>query len=75
MARLFGLESQPPQFAPARTGDVAWSKADIARAASVLGYRPLVSFEDGLAATVHWYQNAPPMYGTGSAERVAQKTQ
>jgi nucleoside-diphosphate-sugar epimerase len=43
-----------PIYKPARAGDVQDSQADISRAASLLGYRPSVSFEDGLAQTVNW---------------------
>jgi nucleoside-diphosphate-sugar epimerase len=43
-----------PVYKPARAGDVRDSQADISLAASRLGYRPLVSFEDGLAQTVDW---------------------
>ena len=43
-----------PIYKPARAGDVRDSQADISRAASLLGYRPSVSFEDGLAQTVNW---------------------
>jgi UDP-glucose 4-epimerase len=44
-----------PIFAPARTGDVKFSKADIRRTRAELGYEPVVSFEDGLRHTVEWY--------------------
>jgi UDP-glucose 4-epimerase len=44
-----------PIFAPARTGDVKFSKADIRRTRAELGYEPCVSFEDGLRHTVEWY--------------------
>lgn len=40
---------------PSRAGDVRDSLADITRAERVLGYRPTVSLEDGLRATVDWY--------------------
>lgn len=41
-----------PTFAPARTGEVERSWADVSRAASTIGYVPLVAFEDGLRRTV-----------------------
>jgi nucleoside-diphosphate-sugar epimerase len=37
-----------------RQGDVRDSCADISKAARLLGYRPLVSFEDGLRLTLEW---------------------
>jgi UDP-glucose 4-epimerase len=44
-----------PIFAPARTGDVKFSKADIRRTRDDLGYKPQVSFHEGLQRTVEWY--------------------
>jgi UDP-glucose 4-epimerase len=38
-------------FAPPRAGDVLHSQADLARAATLLGYRPTVDFTEGLART------------------------
>jgi UDP-glucose 4-epimerase len=46
-----------PMYAPARAGDVRESRADIAKAMRLLGYRPTVMFEEGLARTVEWYQS------------------
>jgi len=43
-----------PIYKPARAGDVKDSQADISRATALLGYQPLVAFEDGLAQTVNW---------------------
>jgi len=43
-----------PIYKPARAGDVKDSQADISRTTSLLGYRPFVSFEKGLALTVEW---------------------
>lgn len=57
MARQFRLPNAQPVHLDERRGDVAWSKADITRAERVLGFRPIVSFEDGLAATVRWFQS------------------
>lgn len=45
-----------PVFGPARDGDVRDSQADIRKAERVLGYRPSVSFEDGLSRTVEWFR-------------------
>ena len=47
-------------YAEARAGDVMDSQADIRKAELVLGYRPLVSFEEGLRRTIGWYQSASP---------------
>jgi nucleoside-diphosphate-sugar epimerase len=48
----------PPIFNAARDGDVRDSQADISKARRLLGYEPLVAFEDGLRETVAWYQTA-----------------
>lgn len=45
-----------PAFGPVRTGDVRYSRADISRIRKELGYQPTVSFRDGLARTLRWYQ-------------------
>jgi nucleoside-diphosphate-sugar epimerase len=45
-----------PIHAPARAGDVRDSQADIAKAARVLGYRPLMTFDEGLARTIEWHR-------------------
>ena len=43
-----------PIYEEGRAGDVRDSQADISRAASLLGYAPLVTFEDGLRRTLEW---------------------
>lgn len=43
-----------PVYAPPRAGDVRDSLADIDKAWAILGYRPTVSFIDGLRRTVEW---------------------
>jgi nucleoside-diphosphate-sugar epimerase len=44
----------PPVYRQARAGDVRDSQADISKALALLGYRPIVTLQDGLAATVDW---------------------
>ena len=58
MLRLFDRTDLKPTFAPTRPGDVAHSLADLTHARAVLGFEPVVGFEDGLAATCAWYRNA-----------------
>ena len=55
LADLIGF-APPPMFGPARTGDILHSQADISAAAAALGYRPLVSLNEGLQRTVEWYR-------------------
>jgi nucleoside-diphosphate-sugar epimerase len=43
-------------FAPEREGDVRDSQADIFKARKLLGYEPLVPFEQGLRHTVEWFK-------------------
>jgi nucleoside-diphosphate-sugar epimerase len=45
-------------YAEPRQGDVRDSQADISKAKALLGYEPVVSFEDGLARTIAWYRAA-----------------
>ena len=47
-----------PIFKDARTGDVRDSLADIRKAERLLGYRPMVSLEEGLRQTVDWYRQS-----------------
>lgn len=47
----------PPSFTAPRGGGVAHSHADIALAATVLGYTPRVSFNEGIARTMAWFQS------------------
>ncbi len=47
-----------PVYADPRMGDVRDSQADIHKAKALLGYEPIVSFEDGLARTIAWYRSA-----------------
>jgi UDP-glucose 4-epimerase len=53
--RLIGREL-PATHQPARSGDVRHSLADTSKAQQMLGYTPLVAFEEGLAYTLEWYR-------------------
>jgi len=55
MRRMIGVDIKP-QYAGDRAGDVRDSQADVTRAHEILGYQPLVSFEEGLRRTVDWYR-------------------
>jgi nucleoside-diphosphate-sugar epimerase len=44
------------KYDPPRVGDIRDSQADISRARKVLGYEPLVDFEEGLRRTWDWYK-------------------
>jgi UDP-glucose 4-epimerase len=49
LVRALGVE---PEFAPARTGEVARSCLDVSRAAELLGWRAAVQLQEGLSRTV-----------------------
>jgi nucleoside-diphosphate-sugar epimerase len=55
MASVLGSTVQP-EYTPPRAGDVRDSQADITRAREILGYEPIVSFEEGLRRTLEWYK-------------------
>jgi nucleoside-diphosphate-sugar epimerase len=48
-----------PAFTDPRPGDVKHSRAAIDKARRLLGYEPVVSFQEGLAETVAWYETTP----------------
>lgn len=45
-------------YGPPRVGDVRDSQASIEKAARLLGYTPIVPFEEGLRRTVAWFRGA-----------------
>jgi nucleoside-diphosphate-sugar epimerase len=55
MRKVVGVDVRP-NYAEARAGDVRDSQADIGKARELLGYEPLVTFEDGLRQTIDWYR-------------------
>lgn len=46
-----------PVYAPPRPGDVKHSLADITAAKSLIGYKPVVLFHDGLRKSIDWYRH------------------
>ncbi|MCX7935909.1 MAG: NAD-dependent epimerase/dehydratase family protein, partial [Planctomycetota bacterium] len=53
--RLLGTDIKPRHGEP-RPGDVRHSQADISKARRLLGFAPLVTFEEGLRRTVAWHR-------------------
>jgi nucleoside-diphosphate-sugar epimerase len=57
LTKITGKKIQA-QYEPPRTGDIRDSQADVSLAKKVLGYQPLVHFEEGLKRTWEWYKKA-----------------
>ncbi len=53
-----------PKYGPERGGDIKHSLADISRVEAALGYKPTVSFEEGLRRTVDWYREMQAAHQT-----------
>jgi UDP-N-acetylglucosamine 4-epimerase len=53
--RLPQLKAARPVYREPRRGDVKYSRADIGKAAKLLGYRPSVRTMEGLELTINWY--------------------
>ena len=53
---LVGKQIMPQYDAP-RPGDIKHSLADISAAKELVGYRPTVSFRDGLQKAIAWYRD------------------
>jgi UDP-glucose 4-epimerase len=49
-----------PNYGPPRAGDVRDSQADTTRAVRDLGHTPQFTFEQGMRATLAWYQSSLP---------------
>ena len=53
ISSVFGYWLEP-QFLPARPGDIRDSHADISAARRLIGFEPVVGFDDGLRTTIDW---------------------
>jgi UDP-N-acetylglucosamine/UDP-N-acetyl-alpha-D-glucosaminouronate 4-epimerase len=56
MGKITGKKIQADYHSP-RSGDIRDSQADISLARRVLGYEPIVNFEQGLQRTWEWYKS------------------
>jgi nucleoside-diphosphate-sugar epimerase len=52
--------SPEPVHEPPRAGDVRLTHADIALARSLIGYKPEITVEEGIARTVEWFRTRAP---------------
>ena len=57
LEKITGKKIQP-KYDPPRAGDIRDSQADISLARKILGYQPIVQFEEGLRRTWNWYSQA-----------------
>lgn len=55
LAKIAGRKIEARYESP-RVGDIRDSQADVSLARKILGYEPLVAFEDGLKRTWDWYR-------------------
>ncbi len=55
LKKIIGFKGEV-KYSPERAGDVKHSLADLSRIEKHLGYKPKVSFEEGLRRTVEWYR-------------------
>jgi nucleoside-diphosphate-sugar epimerase len=55
---ILGRDEIRPVHGPDRPGDVRDSCADISKARRLLGYEPLVGFDEGLRTTVEWIRRS-----------------
>jgi nucleoside-diphosphate-sugar epimerase len=58
------------KYAPARSGDVKHSLADLLRIEKHLGYKPTVNFEEGLRRTVDWYRKQSARMAKQASQKV-----
>ncbi len=56
VCRALGLDADayPRVFEPRRPGDQDHTRADIRKAAEILGWKPRIGFEEGLRRTIEW---------------------
>jgi len=57
IAKLLG-KSIKPTYTAERAGDVKYSSADISLAKKIIGFEPVVPFNDGMANVIDWYRKA-----------------
>lgn len=70
MEKLFGTMITPIMDDP-RPGDVAHSLASTDKAKSILGYEPVVGFNEGLHRTAEWFLGVPDSAPTPAVARAS----
>lgn len=60
MAHAMGREDLKPVYQADRAGDIKHSYADLAKISAMIGYKPVVGFEQGLKVTMDWYRTVIP---------------
>ncbi|HUR39649.1 MAG TPA: SDR family oxidoreductase [Verrucomicrobiae bacterium] len=55
LSRVPGFRAQAPVYRDFRAGDVRFSRADIGKARSLLGFRPAIRAQEGLERAIDWY--------------------
>ncbi len=79
VAKVVGVADDPDFAPPARLGDLKRSCLDVRKAEMVLGWRPQVRLEDGIARTVDYFRGAsapggsahPPVRPPAPAGRIS----
>jgi nucleoside-diphosphate-sugar epimerase len=56
IGKLLGKENIKPAYALPRPGDIKHSLADINKAKKMIGYEPMVTFEEGITKAIDWYK-------------------
>jgi dTDP-L-rhamnose 4-epimerase len=69
LGRVLGLSTPPDVCGKYRVGDIRHCFADISRATRVLGYRPAVTLERGLAELAEWLREQPAHDRVAAASR------
>jgi dTDP-L-rhamnose 4-epimerase len=67
LAKSLGRAISPKILGTFRTGDIRHCVADIAKIAAALGYRPRVSFEEGMTRLAAWLRSQRPKDRTAQA--------
>jgi UDP-N-acetylglucosamine 4-epimerase len=71
--RVPGLRIAPPTYRDFRAGDVRYSLADISKAQTLLGYKPIYRAHEGLERALDWYVARLAPDRSHAAERPAEE--
>ena len=68
VAKRMGKPDATIMYVGDRPGQVFRHTADAGKAQRLLGWRPLVSFEEGLERTIAWYIGEPAVVGEAAVD-------